>query len=79
MVLTFRNQCLAFKFVDEFVLYGKLNSREIVETVTLYEEFEQKNAESENDPARQIQSWGSMDEKNRQGAYGRDYFEDGRR
>lgn len=22
-----------------------------------------KNAESENDPARQIQSWGSMDEK----------------
>lgn len=59
----FRNQCLAFKFVDEFVLYGKLNSREIVETVTLYEEFEQKNAESENDPARQIQSWGSMDEK----------------
>ena len=55
--------CLAFKFVDEFVLYGKLNSREIVETVTLYEEFEQKNAESENDPARQIQSWGSMDEK----------------
>lgn len=45
------------------MLYGKLNSREIVETVTLYEEFEQKNAESENDPARQIQSWGSMDEK----------------
>ena len=38
----FRNQCLAFKFVDEFVLYGKLNSREIVETVTLYEEFELK-------------------------------------
>lgn len=29
----------------------------------MYEEFEQKNAESENDPARQIQSWGSMDEK----------------
>lgn len=51
-----------YEYLEEHYI-DHLNSREIVETVTLYEEFEQKNAESENDPARQIQSWGSMDEK----------------
>ena len=48
----FRNRCLAFRFVDEFILYGKFNANEISETVTLYELMEQKSAENENDPAK---------------------------
>lgn len=61
--LDFRNRCLAFKFVDDFVLYGKIDSKEVIDTVTLYELFERKNAEDVNDPAKRIQNWWSMEEK----------------
>lgn len=59
----FRNRCLAFRFVDEFILYGKFNANEISETVTLYELMEQKNAENENDPAKKLQNWMTMQEE----------------
>ena len=60
--LDFRNRCLAFRFVDEFILYGRFNTDEISEAVTLYETLEQKNAENENDPAKKLQNWMAMEE-----------------
>lgn len=59
----FRNQCLAFHFVDDFILQGKSNPEKIKETVEIYEKFEQGNAEKSNDPANKLQSWWNMEEK----------------
>lgn len=60
--LDFRNRGLAFRFVDDFILYGKFNSEEIVDVVTQYEIFERKSAEEQNDPANRIQNWWHMEE-----------------
>ena len=65
--LDFRKQCLAFRFIDDFVLYGKFDSKEIVETVSFYEMLEKKNAEDVNDPANKIQNWWSMEEETLKG------------
>lgn len=61
--LDFRNVCIAFRFVDDFVLYGKFDIAEIIKTVSLYVSIEKRNAENENDPAKQIQNWWSMEEE----------------
>lgn len=61
--LDFRNQCVAFKFIDEFVLFGKFNSEEILETVSLYDIVDKKKAEDMNDPAYKLQEWWHMEEE----------------
>lgn len=60
--LDFRNYCIAFKFIDNFILYGKFNSKEIIEIVELYEELEKRNAENINDPSKKLQNWITLDE-----------------
>lgn len=59
----FRNSCIAFRFVDDFILYGKFDSKEIMEVVSLYEDLEKKDAENMDDPAMKMQNWWSMDEE----------------
>ena len=59
--LNFRNTCLAFKFIDEYITFGKFNQDEICYAVAQYESFEKKSAIDERDPARKIQnSWWTM-------------------
>lgn len=62
-MLDFRNQCLAFRFIDNYVLYGKFDPNEIIDAVSLYEYYEQKNADDVNDPAKIIQHWWNMREQ----------------
>lgn len=62
-VFDFRNRCLAFKFIDDFILFSKLDIKQVEEAVTLYEKYKIENAENENDPINKLHNWMNMDEK----------------
>ena len=41
---------LGFKFIDEFVKYGKINKKEVNEVVSQYIAYEKEREEYKNDP-----------------------------
>lgn len=59
----FRNTCLAFRFIDEFILFGKFDHAEIKAIVNQYECYERQNAEDKNDPANKLNNWWIMEDE----------------
>lgn len=61
--MDFRNYGLAFKFIDDFIQFGRVNRKEIVKNVEQYIVYEQKSAKLEDDPVNKLRNWWEMDEQ----------------
>lgn len=54
---------LGFKFIDEFVKYGKINKKEVNEVVSQYIAYEKEREEYKNDPINVLENWYLMEDK----------------
>lgn len=60
--LDFRNYALSFRFMDDFVQFGRLNRIEAENMVEEYVAYEAQNAKLRDDPLNKIDEWSTMQE-----------------
>lgn len=60
--LDFRNYALGFRFMDDFVQFGRLNRTEAGNMVEEYVAYEAQNARLQDDPLNKINEWSTMQE-----------------
>ena len=60
--LDFRNYALGFRFMDDFIQFGRLNRSEATNMVEEYIAYETQNARMRDDPLNKISEWSTMQE-----------------